>query len=142
LNSGSHACYLNHVLSPFFVCYFCSLVFLSGAGLELWFSYLCLPCSWDYSCEPSHSACLLRWGLANLCLGWPQTIMLLISSPQIAVTCYFDNISPWSHANPPNVNILLYILKIIILLYILFNYIYFKIYYLNIKYLLNIRHII
>jgi hypothetical protein len=45
----------------------------------MWFSYLCFPSSWDYSCIPSTDG-----AFTNSCLGWPWTAILLISVPRVA----------------------------------------------------------
>jgi hypothetical protein len=44
-------------------------MFLSGASLSLWSSYLCLLHSWSYTCVPPCLACSLRKGLANILPG-------------------------------------------------------------------------
>jgi hypothetical protein len=57
---------------------------LSPSQLQLGSSYLYFPCNWHDRCEPQFPT-FIGWDrvLRTFCLGWPQTVILLISASQV-----------------------------------------------------------
>jgi hypothetical protein len=47
-------------------------------------SFVHLPHSWGHRCAPSRLTYWQRWVLLTICLGWPQTSILLTSASWIA----------------------------------------------------------
>jgi hypothetical protein len=105
LNSGlclaRHVLYnLSHIPSPFFLWLFWrkGLAFCSGLPGP-WSSYIRLPIKVEMTGKCHHTQLLVEMGiLLTFCLGWPGTIIFLISASQVArIFCIFETCLCHSH---------------------------------------------
>jgi hypothetical protein len=77
--------HLSHASSPFCFRFFQirSYIFLPRDRLGLWSSSLASPRCWDHRPETSIPSLFAEMVSLTFYLGWPQTILLLISAPQV-----------------------------------------------------------